>query len=132
MAPPSSSLSTLTTLLPKCSSVCCTSTQLHTISPRIIDISRVQDEEVGDGTTSVVVLAGELLREAELLVNQKIHPMTIIDGFRQAAGVALKRLEAIAMDNKDDEAAFRKDLENIAKTTLSSKVRTAAVVCRTL
>ena len=46
------------------------------------DISRVQDDEVGDGTTSVVVLAGELLREAEQLVNQKIHPMTIIAGGR--------------------------------------------------
>ena len=44
------------------------------------DISRVQDDEVGDGTTSVVVLAGELLREAEKLVDQKIHPMTIISG----------------------------------------------------
>lgn len=44
------------------------------------DISKVQDDEVGDGTTSVVVLAGELLKEAEQLVNQKIHPMTIIAG----------------------------------------------------
>jgi len=44
------------------------------------DISKVQDDEVGDGTTSVVVLAGELLRDAEQLVNQKIHPMTIIAG----------------------------------------------------
>jgi hypothetical protein len=44
------------------------------------DISKVQDDEVGDGTTSVVVLAGELLREAEQLVGQKVHPMTIIAG----------------------------------------------------
>ena len=44
------------------------------------DISKVQDDEVGDGTTSVVVLAGELLREAEKLVAMKIHPMTIIAG----------------------------------------------------
>jgi hypothetical protein len=44
------------------------------------DISKVQDDEVGDGTTSVVVLAGELLREAEQLVAQKVHPMTIIAG----------------------------------------------------
>ena len=44
------------------------------------DISKVQDDEVGDGTTSVVVLAGELLREAEKLVATKIHPMTIIAG----------------------------------------------------
>lgn len=46
------------------------------------DISKVQDDEVGDGTTSVVVLAGELLREAEKLISQKIHPMTIIAGKR--------------------------------------------------
>lgn len=48
------------------------------------DISKVQDDEVGDGTTSVVVLAGELLREAEKLVNSKIHPMTIISGLSHA------------------------------------------------
>jgi len=50
----------------------------------------VQDAEVGDGTTSVVVLAGELLREAEKLVLQKIHPMTIISGARRL-GPALQR-----------------------------------------
>jgi T-complex protein 1 subunit beta len=48
----------------------------------LADISKVQDDEVGDGTTSVVVLAGELLREAEKLVALKIHPMTIIAGMR--------------------------------------------------
>lgn len=46
----------------------------------ISDISKVQDDEVGDGTTSVVVLASELLREAEKLLGSKIHPMTIIAG----------------------------------------------------
>ncbi|KAK9867509.1 hypothetical protein WJX84_010106 [Apatococcus fuscideae] len=51
----------------------------------LVDISRVQDDEVGDGTTSVVVLAGELLKEAEKLVAQKLHPMTIISGFREAS-----------------------------------------------
>ena len=44
----------------------------------LVDISRTQDEEVGDGTTTVAVLAGELLREAEKLVNAKIHPQIII------------------------------------------------------
>lgn len=48
----------------------------------LADISKVQDDEVGDGTTSVVVLAGELLREAEKLVALKIHPMTIIAGMQ--------------------------------------------------
>uniref|UniRef100_A0A383VGT0 T-complex protein 1 subunit beta n=1 Tax=Tetradesmus obliquus TaxID=3088 RepID=A0A383VGT0_TETOB len=56
------------------------------------DISKVQDDEVGDGTTSVVVLAGELLREAEQLVGQKVHPMTIIAGFREAEAVAKAEL----------------------------------------
>jgi len=56
---------------------------LHIDNPAakvLVDISKVQDDEVGDGTTSVVVLAGELLREAEKLVATKIHPMTIIAG----------------------------------------------------
>jgi T-complex protein 1 subunit beta len=46
----------------------------------LVDISRVQDAEVGDGTTSVTVLAAELLKEAEKLIAAKIHPQTIIDG----------------------------------------------------
>ncbi|KAL4423331.1 hypothetical protein ABPG77_006126 [Micractinium sp. CCAP 211/92] len=90
----------------------------------LVDISKTQDDEVGDGTTSVVVLAGELLREAELLVNQKIHPMVIIAGFREAAEAARARLQEIARDNKADAAKFREDLLNIAKTTLSSKILT--------
>ncbi|GAX81821.1 hypothetical protein CEUSTIGMA_g9249.t1 [Chlamydomonas eustigma] len=90
----------------------------------LVDISKVQDDEVGDGTTSVVVLAGELLREAEQLVNQKIHPMTIIAGFREACECARGVLESSAFSNQDDDVAFRKDLINIAKTTLSSKILT--------
>jgi hypothetical protein len=50
----------------------------------------VQDDEVGDGTTSVVVLAGELLREAEQLVGQKVHPMTIIAGARRTHVLRLR------------------------------------------
>ena len=46
----------------------------------LVDISKVQDAEVGDGTTSVVVLAGELLREAEKLINAKVHPMVRAHG----------------------------------------------------
>ncbi|VAI08455.1 unnamed protein product [Triticum turgidum subsp. durum] len=85
-------------------------------------ISKVQDDEVGDGTTSVVVLAGELLREAEKLVNMKIHPMTIIAGYRMAAECARNALLKRTMDNKDNTDKFRSDLMNIAMTTLSSKI----------
>jgi T-complex protein 1 subunit beta len=48
----------------------------------LIDISNTQDEEVGDGTTTVAVLAGEFLREAEKLIQQRIHPQIIIQGWR--------------------------------------------------
>ncbi|RUS17694.1 T-complex protein 1 subunit beta [Endogone sp. FLAS-F59071] len=88
----------------------------------LVNISKVQDDEVGDGTTSVCVLAAELLREAERLVNQKIHPQTIIEGYRLASAAAYKALEASAQDHSQDPSVFREDLINIAKTTLSSKV----------
>merc|ERR1711966_241057 len=88
----------------------------------LINMSKVQDEEIGDGTTSVTVLAGELLREAEKLINAKIHPQTIVAGFRQATEVARARLNEMSMDNSQNLDKFRSDLINIAKTTLSSKV----------
>ncbi len=88
----------------------------------LIDLSKVQDEEVGDGTTSVCVFACELLREAEKLVEQRLHPQVIIDGFREAASVARAALEASAVDRSGDKEAFHRDLFNIARTTLSSKI----------
>ncbi|XP_072953815.1 T-complex protein 1 subunit beta-like [Typha angustifolia] len=98
---------------------------LHIDNPAakvLIDISKVQDDEVGDGTTSVVVLAGELLREAEKLINAKVHPMTIIAGYRMAAEYAHNALLNRTMDNKQNPDKFRSDLMNIAMTTLSSKI----------
>ena len=62
------------------------------------------------------------MREAETLVAQKIHPQTIIEGYRAAAQVAFDALAASAVDNGKDSEAFRRDLMNIARTTLSSKV----------
>ena len=91
----------------------------------IVDTSKTQDSEVGDGTTSVAVLAGELLREAEQLVMQKIHPQIIIRGWRKAVTVARAALEASSLDHSSDPVAFREDLINIAKTTLSSKILSA-------
>lgn len=76
------------------------SIQLDNAAAKIlVNISKVQDDEVGDGTTSVCVLASELLREAEKLVNAKIHPQTIVEGYRIASGIALKALETSATDN---------------------------------
>lgn len=66
----------------------------------LVDMSKIQDEEVGDGTTSVTVLAAELLREGEKLVDMKLHPQTILKGWRSAAVEALKALEASAVDHR--------------------------------
>merc|ERR1719446_549903 len=79
----------------------------------LVDIAKTQDDTVGDGTTSVTVLCGELLREAEFLINQRIHPMTIVAGWRQAVKIARETLENNAIDNSADEGKFRDDLMNI-------------------
>lgn len=90
----------------------------------LIDISKTQDDEVGDGTTTVAVLAGELLREAEKLIQMRIHPQTIIAGWRLAKDAALNKLREISWSNRDNDEKFREDLLNIANTTLSSKLLT--------
>merc|ERR1719450_1528493 len=88
----------------------------------LVDISKTQDQECGDGTTSVVVLAAEMLRNAQLLVEQKMHPQVIIKGYRLALAAAREKLESLAIDNGTNSAAFREDLLRIARTTLSSKL----------
>jgi T-complex protein 1 subunit beta len=88
----------------------------------LVDISKVQDDEVGDGTTSVCCLAGELLRQAEKLLENNMHPQTVIAGYRASAEAAATALEASTLDNGADPIAFKKDLFNIACVTLSSKV----------
>lgn len=65
----------------------------------LVSISKTQDDEVGDGTTTVCVLAGELLREAEKLIEQRIHPQTIVEGYRIASKAALEALDEAAKDN---------------------------------
>ena len=100
----------------------------------LVDLAKVQDDQVGDGTTTVAVLAGELLREAEQLMNQqRIHPQTICHGWRLARQEAQQTLlaQAMAIQNKDEETddkkkqqAFRSKLMQIASTTLSSKLLT--------
>jgi T-complex protein 1 subunit beta len=66
----------------------------------LVNISKVQDDEVGDGTTSVCVLASELLREAEKLVTTyKVHPQTVVEGYRIASKASLSALAGAAKDN---------------------------------
>uniref|UniRef100_A0A6A7FN31 T-complex protein 1 subunit beta n=1 Tax=Hirondellea gigas TaxID=1518452 RepID=A0A6A7FN31_9CRUS len=88
----------------------------------LVNISKAQDDEVGDGTTSVVVLASELLREAEKLISMKLHPQTIVAGYRRSTDICRKALDDIAIDHSSDPVLFRSDLMKIARTTLSSKI----------
>merc|ERR1712060_859890 len=88
----------------------------------LVDISKTQDSECGDGTTSVVVLAAEMLRNAQYLVEQKMHPQVIIKGYRLALAAARESLDTLSQDHGSDAKAFREDLIKIAKTTLSSKL----------
>ena len=71
----------------------------HPAAKVLVQLADLQDKEVGDGTTSVVVLTGELIREAEKLIDQKIHPMVIVDGWRLATSAARAALEASAVDH---------------------------------
>ncbi|XP_035204708.1 T-complex protein 1 subunit beta-like, partial [Stegodyphus dumicola] len=88
----------------------------------LVEISKVQDSEVGDGTTTVTVLASELLKEADKLITLKLHPQTIILGWRKAKEAASKAMLAHVADRSGDKEQFEKDLLNIARTTLSSKI----------
>ena len=89
----------------------------------LVDIAKTQDEEVGDGTTSVAVLCGELLREAEKLIDARVHPQTIAQGWRLAVKLARAELERCATSCADQgPEAFKADLIEVAETTLSSKL----------
>ncbi|MCD4759720.1 TCP-1/cpn60 chaperonin family protein [archaeon] len=90
----------------------------HPTAKMIVEVAKTQENEVGDGTTTVVVLAGELLKNAEVLLDKKIHPTIITKGYRLAAEKAQEILNEIAEDvNISDE----KILINIAKTAMTGK-----------
>jgi thermosome len=91
----------------------------HPAAKMIIEISKATDNEVGDGTTSAVVLAGALLENAEDLVNRDVHPTIIVDGYQRASEKALEYLKEIAIDVPSLD---RKWLQKIAKTSMASKL----------
>lgn len=93
----------------------------HQVAKLMVELSASQDDEIGDGTTGVVVMAGSLLEQAESLLNKGIHPVRIARGFETAAQVAIEHLEKIS-----ERVEFTKDnltpLTETAKTTLNSKI----------
>ncbi len=91
----------------------------HPAAKMMVEVAKTQDEMVGDGTTTAVVVAGELLLRAEDLVEKNVHPTVIIDGYRKAADKALEILEDIAIPVKSKDRSF---LKKIAMTSMASKL----------
>ena len=90
----------------------------HPAANMIVEVSETQEEEVGDGTTSAVVVAGELLDQAEDLLDQDIHATTLAQGYRQAAEKAKEILDEEAIDVSPDD---RETLVEIAQTAMTGK-----------
>jgi thermosome len=91
----------------------------HPAAKMIVEVAETQDKEVGDGTTTAVILAGELLKSAEEMLDKGIHPTTIVSGYKKAADEALKILGKIAVDiNIDDKDALMK----VAITSMRGKL----------
>ncbi len=90
----------------------------HPAGKMIVEIAKTQDKEVGDGTTTSVVIAGELLKKASELFDQDIHATTIINGYKMAASKSIQALYDIAEDVKMDDV---KTLEKIASVSMGSK-----------
>lgn len=92
------------------------------IAKLLVQLSKSQDDEIGDGTTGVVVLAGALLDQALELIEKGIHPIKIANGFDEAAKLAIKHLESVADDIASDDTDFHSYLFKAAKTSLGSKI----------
>jgi len=93
----------------------------HQIAKLMVQLSQSQDDEIGDGTTGVVVLCGALLEQAEQLIDKGIHPIRIADGFELAAKCAVDHLETIA-DTFEIDPSNPENLVQTAMTTLGSKI----------
>jgi thermosome len=90
----------------------------HPAAKMVVEVAKTQDEEVGDGTTSAAVVAGELLKKAEDLIEQEIHPTIIASGYRLAAEKAVEVLDSLAMNV---EMSNRSLLVSIAETAMTGK-----------
>eukprot|EP00923_Selenidium_pygospionis_P025939 GHVN01045899.1.p1 GENE.GHVN01045899.1~~GHVN01045899.1.p1 ORF type:complete len:557 (+),score=95.91 GHVN01045899.1:107-1777(+) len=96
---------------------------VHPAAKILVDIAKAQDDEIGDGTTSVVVLAGEMLAEAKLFIEDGMHPLTIIKHFRKACQLAIEHLLSLQVDLSEQSAGDKRDLlERCAQTSLRSKM----------
>jgi len=90
----------------------------HPAAKMLVEVSKTQDNEVGDGTTTAVLLSGELLDKAEKLLDKDVHPTVIVDGYNKAAEKAIEILDKISMPITDKDDAT---LKAVAMTSMYSK-----------
>jgi len=90
----------------------------HPAAKMLVEVAKSQDNEVGDGTTTAVVLTGELLSKAEKLLDQEVHPTVIVEGYKKASEKALEILENLSVPIQGDDA---KMLKLVAVTSMSTK-----------
>jgi len=91
----------------------------HPAAKMMVEISKATDNEVGDGTTSVVVLAGSLIEKAEELITKNVHPTVIVDGYRKCAVKSIELLNSIAIKVANND---KEQLIKIAKTSMQTKL----------
>lgn len=90
----------------------------HPAAKMMVEVAKTQDDMVGDGTTTAVILAGELLKNAEELLDQNIHPTVLVSGYRKALQMAMETLDKIGTSvNLEDRSTLKK----VAVTSMSSK-----------
>jgi T-complex protein 1 subunit eta len=96
---------------------------VHPAAKTLVDIAKSQDAEVGDGTTSVVVLAGEFLKEAKPFVEEGVHPQVIIKAYRKACELARNKIKELSVNiDTQDPVRMHEYLEKCAGTAMNSKL----------
>ena len=90
----------------------------HPAAKMVVEVAKTQDDEAGDGTTSAVVLAGELLKKSEDLIEQNVHPTIVVNGFRMAAEKAMNVLDKMAVNVRRGD---KKKLLSIATTSIGGR-----------
>src|ERR1051325_912085 len=94
----------------------------HPAAKMMVEVAKSVDNEVGDGTTSSVVLAGSLLEKAEELITKNVHPTVVVEGFRKASQKVVETMRAIATKVDPTDKQF---LNKIARTSMASKIVSA-------
>ena len=96
---------------------------VHPAAKTLVDIAQSQDNQVGDGTTSVVLTAGELLKQSKSLIEEGMHSQVVIKGYRQALKMCLDRIKEVSVKISDKTDEEKRDLlEKCAQTSLNSKI----------